>query len=278
MVIYMLKIKNNFDLKSTITCGQIFRFIEDCNSYTIIVKDRVINLKQDNDYIIIESNKEEDLEEFIYDYFDLNRDYEKIENEILKKDKKLKEAINFSKGLKMIHQDPFETLISYIISQNNRVPSIANALNLLSLNYGEKVIFKDKEYFLFPSLEKLSKLSVEDFRNCKVGFRDKYLYEIIESINNKKLELDKIYEMSGDEALKYLVEFKGIGVKVASCILLFAYQKFDVYPVDTWVKKFMKEDYNIEGEANIRKFTYEKYKDYSALAIQYMFNYKRNKK
>ena len=274
----MLKIKNNFDLKSTVTCGQIFRFIEDGNNYIIVVKDRVISLKQDGDFIIVESNKEEGLEEFIYDYFDLNRDYEKIENEIIKKDKKLKDAINFSKGLKMIHQDPFETLISYIISQNNRVPSIANALNLLSLNYGEKVMFKDKEYYLFPSLEKLSKLSIEDFRNCKVGFRDKYLYEIIESINSKKLELDKIYDMPGDEALKYLVEFKGIGMKVASCILLFAYQKFDVYPVDTWVKKFMKEDYNIEGEANIRKFTYEKYKDYSGLAIQYMFNYKRNKK
>jgi len=274
----MLKIKNNFDLKSTITCGQIFRYIKEDDNYTIVVKDRVISLKQDEDFIIVESSKEEGLEEFIYDYFDLNRDYEKIENEIIKKDKKLKDAINFSKGLKMIHQDPFETLISYIISQNNRVPSIANSLNLLSLNYGEKVIFKDKEYYLFPSLENLSKLSVEDFRNCKVGFRDKYLYEIIESINSKKLELDKIYDMTGDEALKYLVEFKGIGMKVASCILLFAYQKFDVYPVDTWVKKFMKEDYNIEGEANIRKFTYEKYKDYSGLAIQYMFNYKRNKK
>jgi len=274
----MLKIKNNFDLKSTITCGQIFRFMEDGNDYIIIVKDRVISLKQEDGYIVVESNKEEGLKDFIYDYFDLNRDYEKIDNDIIKKDKKLKDAIDFSKGLKMIHQDPFETLISYIISQNNRVPSIANALNLLSLNYGEKVMFKDKEYYLFPSLENLSKLKVEDFRNCKVGFRDKYLYEIIKSINNKKLELDKIYDMTGDEALKYLVEFKGIGMKVASCILLFAYQKFDVYPVDTWVKKFMKEDYNIEGEANIRKFTYEKYKDYSALAIQYMFNYKRNKK
>lgn len=274
----MLKIKNNFDLKSTITCGQIFRFIEEDNGYTIIVKDRVISLKEDGDYIIIESSNDTGLEDFIYDYFDLNRDYKKIENDIIKKDKKLKDAIVFSKGLRMIHQDPFETLISYIISQNNRVSSIANSLNLLSFNYGEKIIFKDKEYYLFPSLEKLSKLSIEDFRNCKVGFRDKYLYEIIENINNKKLELDKIYSMKGDEALKYLVGFKGIGMKVASCILLFAYQKFDVYPVDTWVKKFMKEDYNIEGEANIRKFTYDKYEDYSALAIQYMFNYKRNKK
>lgn len=274
----MLKIKNNFDLRATITCGQIFRYIEEDNRFIIIIKDRVINLRESGEYIIIESNKEEDLENIVLDYFDLNRDYRKIEKEIIKKDKKIESAITFSKGLRIIHQDPFETLISYIISQNNRVPSIANSLNLLSINYGEKVIFKDKEYYLFPSLDKLSKLSIDDFRNCKVGFRDKYLYEIINSINNKKLELDKIYNMTGEEALKYLIEFKGIGMKVASCILLFAYQKFDVYPVDTWVKKFMKEDYNIEGEKNIRKFTYETYKEYSGLAIQYMFNYKRNKK
>lgn len=274
----MFKIKNNFDLKATVTCGQIFRFIEENNGFTIVIKDRVINLKEDGDYILIESNKEEDLENIILDYFDLNRDYKIIEQEIIKKDNKIKDAVSFSRGLKMIHQDPFETLIAYIISQNNRVPSIANALNLLSMNYGEKVVFKDKEYYLFPTIDNLSKLSVEDFRNCKVGFRDKYLFEIIECINNKKLELDKIYDMSGDEALKYLINFKGIGMKVASCILLFAYQKFDVYPVDTWVKKYMKEDYNIEGEKNIREFTNKTYGEYSGLAIQYMFNYKRNKK
>ena len=275
----MLKIKNNFDLKATITCGQIFRFIEESdNSFTIIIKDRVINLKEDSDYIIIESNDEENLKEVIFDYFDLNRDYKKIETDILRYDKKLNDALKFSRGLKMIHQDPFETLIAYIISQNNRVPSIANSLNLLSLNYGKKVMFKDKEYYLFPNFEDLKKLEIIDFRNCKVGFRDKYLYEIIKSIEDNKLNLNDIYNMNSIDALNYLISFKGIGNKVASCILLFAYQKFDVYPIDTWVKKFMKEDYNIEGESNIKKFTNETYKEYSGLAIQYMFNYKRNKK
>ena len=275
----MLKIKNNFDLKATITCGQIFRFIlEDDGSYTVIIKDRVINLKEDNDYIIVESSKEDNLKEIIYDYFDLDRNYEIIEKNILKCDKKLEDALIFSRGLKMIHQDPFETIIAYIISQNNRVPSIANALNLISLNYGEKVIFKDKEYYLFPSIDKLKTLTISDFRNCKVGFRDKYLYEIMRSIENNLLDIESIYNMNSEDSLKYLVSFKGIGNKVASCILLFAYQKFDVYPIDTWVKKFMKEDYNIEGEQNIKKFTYDTYKEYSGLAIQYMFNYKRNKK
>lgn len=275
----MLKIKNDFDLKSTITCGQIFRFfMEEDGSYTVIIKDRVINLKEDNDYIIVESSKEENLKEIIYDYFDLDRDYSVIEKNILECDKKLEDALKFSRGLKMIHQDPFETIIAFIISQRNRVPFIAKALNLLSLNYGEKVIFKDKEYYLFPSIDKLKTLTISDFRNCKVGFRDKYLYEIMRSIENNLLDIESIYNMNSEDSLKYLIGFKGIGNKVASCILLFAYQKFDVYPIDTWVKKFMKEDYNIEGEQNIKKFTYDTYKEYSGLAIQYMFNYKRNKK
>ena len=272
----MLKIKNNFDLKSTITCGQIFRFSENNGEFIIIIKDRVVSLKEENDYIVVESNNENNLKEVVEDYFDLKRDYDLIQKSILKRDKKLSDAIVFSKGLKMIHQDPFETLIAYIISQNNRVPSIANALNLISLNYGKKVVFKGKDYYLFPTLDDLKNLSIGDFRNCKVGFRDKYLYEIIRAIENKSLELEKINDMNSIEALNYLVGFKGIGNKVASCILLFAYQKFDVYPIDTWVKKFMKDDYNIEGISNIKKFTLETYKEYSGLAIQYMFNYKRN--
>lgn len=274
----VIKVKNNFDLRSTITCGQIFRYFEDENGFTVILKDRVIKLTEDNDQILVESNKEENLKEVVYDYFDLDRDYELIEKNILKKDKNLKEALAFSRGLKMIHQDPFETLMSYIISQNNRVPSIANALNLISYNYGEKVTFKNKDYYLFPEFDKLKNLSEEDFRKCKVGFRDKYICGILKSINEKDLDLDSIYNMDSEKSLNYLMSFKGIGNKVASCILLFAYQKFDVYPIDTWVKKFMKEDYNIEGEKNIKEFTLNTYNEYSGLAIQYMFNYKRNNK
>lgn len=277
-MINMLKIKNDFDIKNTITCGQIFRYNEIDNGYIIILKDRVISLKIDDDYITVESNNEDNLTQIIYDYFDLNRDYLKIEKEIIKKDKKLKDALKFSRGLKMIHQDPFETIISYVISQNNRVPSIAKSLNLIAEAYGKKITFKGKEYYLFPNYNDLKKVTQQEYRNCKVGFRDKYLYEIVQNINDNKLDMNSIYNMSSEESLNYLMSFKGIGNKVASCILLFAYQKFDVYPIDTWVKKFMSEDYNIEGEKNIKEFTLNTYKEYSGLAIQYMFNYKRNKK
>mgnify|MGYP004455789469 CR=1 FL=1 len=273
----MISIKNDFDIDSTITCGQIFRYTKENINYTIILKDRVISLTVDNQNINIESNNEDNLEEVINDYFDLKRDYKKIEDDIIKMDKNIEQAILESHGLHMIHQDPFETIISYVISQNNRVPSITNSLNLIAQRYGKKIVFKDKEYYLFPSYQDLKTIKEEEYRECKVGFRDKYLLGIVESINNKTLDLDKIYDMTSDEALNYLMSFKGIGNKVASCILLFAYQKFDVYPIDTWVKKFMKDDYNIEGLKEIKEFTVKTYKEYSGLAIQYMFNYKRNK-
>ena len=265
----MIKIKNNFNLDNTITCGQIFRFKKEKNKYIVILSDRVISLVIDGDYIIINSSNEDDLENVINDYFDLNRDYTSLLSKV-NIDKKI---LEFNKGYKIIHQDPYMTLIEYIISQNNKVERISKSLELLSTKYGEKIEFNGKEYYLFPSIDKLRKLSIEDFRECKVGFRDKYLYDIVHS----NINLESINNMDSNTALKYLESFKGIGPKVASCILLFAYQRFDVFPIDTWVKKHMKDTYNIEGEKSIREYTTKRYREYSGLVIQYMFNYKRNK-
>ena len=271
----MVVIKNtDINLEDTITCGQIFRYIkEDDNSYTVILSDRVVNLKKDNNDLLVTSSLEDNLKTVIENYLDLNRDYNKLNTELLEIDDSLRDIINNNKGLKMIHQPKFECCISYILSQNNRVPQIAKALNNISEKYGEKIIFNNKEYYLFPSKDKLKNVSVEDFRILKTGFRDKYLYNFI----NQNINLDLIDEMNSEEALKYLMNIKGIGEKVASCILIFAYSRLDVYPIDTWVKKYMKDTYNIEGISNIRKFTKEKYNQYSGLVIQYMFNYKRNK-
>jgi len=275
----MITIKNikNLDLENTITCGQIFRFQqENDNSFTIILSDRVVNLKYEDNMLFVLSNNENNLENIIKEYLDLDRDYLSIIENIRKLDNKLSYCLDKSLGLKMIKQNNIECIISYIISQNNSVRNIQNSLNLISKKYGEKVIFRNKEYYLFPNLEKLVNITESDFRECKVGFRDKYLANIIRAISTEKLNIDKIYEMNSMDAMKYLMSFKGIGMKVASCILLFAYQKFDVFPIDTWVKKFMLEDYGIEGEENIRKYCSDTYKEYSGLAIQYMFNGKRN--
>ena len=272
-----IKIEKTFKLEDTITCGQIFRFFKmEDGSFDIILKDRVINVYEKNNYLYVSSNNEDDLKSVVMNYFDLDNDYDKINEYLLKQDKKLDDAINFSKGLMMIKQDPFETIMEYIISANNSVPSIASALNNIALKYGKKVMFNDKEYYLFPQYKDLKDVKENDLRECKVGFRDKYLKAMIDKLNNNELDLDSFYNMDTKEALDKLMENIGIGPKVASCILLFAYQKYDVFPVDTWVKKVMKTKYNIEGEKNIRAFASITYGKYSGIAIQYLFNYGRN--
>ena len=272
-----IKIEKTFKLEDTITCGQIFRFFKmEDGSFDIILKDRVINVYEKNNYLYVSSNNEDDLKSVVMNYFDLDNDYDKINEYLLKQDKKLDDAINFSKGLMMIKQDPFETIMEYIISANNSVPSIASALNNIALKYGKKLIFNDKEYYLFPQYKDLKDVKENDLRECKVGFRDKYLKAMIDKLNNNELDLDSFYNMDTKEALDKLMENIGIGPKVASCILLFAYQKYDVFPVDTWVKKVMKTKYNIEGEKNIRAFASITYGKYSGIAIQYLFNYGRN--
>lgn len=274
-----IRITKPFKLDDTITCGQIFRFFkQDDNSYDIILKDRVINVYMDEEYLCVSSNNENDLEKVVRLYFDLDNDYALMNNYLRKSDKKIIPAVDFSSGLMMIRQDPFETIMEYIISANNGVPQIANALNNIAKNYGKKIMFNDKEYFLFPQYKDLKDVSVEEFRNCKVGFRDKYLKLMIDKLNNNEINLDEFYDLDTKEALNKLMENVGIGPKVASCILLFAYQKYDVFPIDTWVKKVMKNDYGIEGEKNIRDFATKTYGKYSGIAIQYLFNYGRNNK
>lgn len=275
----MIKINNiDLNLDDTITCGQIFRFTKETDdSYTVILSDRVVNLKMDNSTLIVKSNDEENLEHIIRDYLDLDRDYNLINKKIIEYDYSFKAIIDECSGFKMIHQPKFECLISYIISQNNRVTMISKVIDNISRKYGKKVIFENKDYYLFPTLDEIKNCNVEELRNLKTGFRDKYIYEIIQKLKNNEFDLDLIDKMDSSQALKYLMNNKGIGEKVASCILLFAYFKTDVYPIDTWVKKYMFDTYKISGINEIRKYTNNTYKEYSGLVIQYMFHVKRNK-
>lgn len=268
---------NNLDLDNTICCGQIFRYekLED-NSYVVILKDRVVKLKYIDNKLYIDSNNMDNIENVIREYLDLDRDYISIIENIKECDDILGKYLDKSIGLKMIKQDPIECIVSYIISQNNSVRNIKNSLDLISYKFGDKVMFLDKEYYLFPSIDKLSKISLDEFRECKVGFRDRYLVDIISDIVENRLNVNYIFEMNSEDSLRYLMSFRGIGMKVASCILLFAYGKYDVYPIDTWVKKYMDTNYGFEDEKKIKEFCKEKYGKYSGLAIQYMFNGMRN--
>lgn len=264
----------DFDLKSTILSGACFRVIEETDgSFTNILKDRVINIKQINNELIVTSSKKDNLEEIIKEYFDLNRDYNIINQELINNDKNMIEVISKCKGYKILNQEPFEMCISYIISQNNNVKRISNSINDISNKYGKKVIFNNKEYHLFPTYDDMKNISIEELRNFKVGFRAEYIKDFLDKYETLK----DINSLNTNDALNELMTIKGIGIKVASCILLFGYKRLDTFPIDTWVKKSISELYNIKNnQKTIEKFAKNTYKEYSGLAIQYLFHSKRN--
>lgn len=271
----MIKLEvENIDIKEVLFSGACFRStLENDGSITNILKDRVINLKQEGNTIYIKSSNYENIENIIKEYFDLNRDYNSINNELLKKNNSIKDMINECKNYRILNQDPFEMGISYIISQSNNVKRISGIINNIAKEYGEKVLFEGKEYYLFPTYDKLKNITINDLKKFKLGFRDKY---IIDYLN--KFESLNIDNKNTEEALKELMNIKGIGLKVASCILLFGYKRLDVFPIDTWVKKYMSDTYNIKDDINeIRKFAYNNFYPYTGLVIQYMFHSKRNK-
>jgi N-glycosylase/DNA lyase len=273
-------LKNDLNLKSTLLSGQCFRVTEESdNSFTCILKDRIINIIEEDKYLKVKSNMEDNLENIIKDYFDLNTDYNLYENE-LSKDKYMEGIINKCKGYKILKQDPFEMFFSYIISQNNRVSRISKSIEKISIMFGKKVLFNNKEYYLFPTLEELKNASLDDLTQTGIGFRNKYVLENIKFLTENPDFLNKLKEMETEDALKELIDLKGIGLKVASCILLFSYHRFDVFPIDTWVIKNISENNkNIKAnQKEISTFAKKQYGKLSGLAIQYMFHYERNEK
>ena len=168
-------------------------------------------------------------------------------------------------------QRVFETVISFIISANNNIPRIKKIIESLCENFGEKI---KGGYYKFPAPEVLSKLTVEDLSIIKSGFRAKYIIDASKKISSGEIDLDKIYSMNSTDGREYLKQIKGIGDKVADCILLFAYQKFDVFPKDVWIKKILHNLYNVEAK-DFDLFIKNKFGDFGGFAQQYLFYYGR---
>lgn len=275
-----MKIKtNNFNLDVCINSGQFFRYnLESDGSYTIILKDRIINAKQIDEFLYVDSNNNNDLDKIVRNFFDLDTNYTLFNKYILEQDNGLKDIVEYSKDFKILNMEPFETVISYIISQRNSVNNIRKKVNILSELYGSKVYYKDKEYYLFPTPKQLENVTIEQYSSIGLGYRDKYLFNTIKDINCGKLNLDYIYKLNGNEGIKYLLNYSGIGLKVASCILLFAYRKYDVFPIDTWIIKGVKDVYNIDKVKCIKDYCEKNLNKYSGIMLQYVFNYYRNKK
>lgn len=272
--------KCGINLYDTLFSGQCFRMnLESDGTFTIILSDRVVNIKEEGNFLILDSNNLEDLDLIVSRYLDLGRDYNSINEEICKKSDVLSDNIHLCDGYRILNQNKFEMFITYIISQNNNVKRIIGSVDKLCKLYGKKIVFRGEDYYLFPTYDEMKDISMEELKEIGVGFRDKYIINALNKLESDKLFLDKLDVMNTIDALYELTSIKGIGTKVASCILMFGYGRFDVYPVDTWVRHFVSENYNIKDDIkSISEYMKDIFGSYSGLAIQYFYHIQRNQK
>ena len=281
---YILEDCKSFEPEHIFECGQCFRWNkQEDGSYTGIFKENVVNVKKENNRIIFKGICKENIKEECIDYFDLDTDYDNIKSRLSNVDDYLKTSIKYGEGIRILNQDLWETLISFIISANNNIPRIKGIIERISKSYGKKIVWNNNEYYTFPTPQELSKASVEDLRKLGLGFRDVRVYETTKIINENPDKLKKLADEKDVNKLKEeLLQFPGVGPKVADCIMLFStLKRLEVFPIDVWVRRVMNELYiKNEDEAKINKKEIEqlaktKYGNLAGIAQQYLFYWRR---
>lgn len=287
----------DFKLSHILENGQCFRWdrIEEQNDSAFIgvVSNNVFKISEKEKEILgndklevikltdiyVETTMEETVaKKFLEEYFNLSENYEDIKKKYSGNYESLKKATEFAYGLRILKQDEFETIISFIISANNNIKRIKKIINNISMKCGKKIEFEGKEYYGFPSIEELRKLKEEDFKSLGAGFRAKYLESTVNKIYSDNLEkyIEKLNNLSNKELEKELLNLKGVGPKVANCIMLFGFNRIDSFPIDVWVKRVMQEEFFGGEEVSNKKIEefantlYEK-----GLAQQYLFYWRR---
>ena len=270
----------NFDPLQVLSCGQAFHWdMEEDGSFTTVHKDQWANVKKEGKNISWIFSEKDQKEEW-FSYFDLQTDYkgiiERIDTIPL-----MKKATEYGKGIRILKQDPFETIMTFIISANNHIPRITKAVKDLSRIYGKEIgEYNGRALYSFPNPGEFSKASQEELRNIiKVGYRDKALIETGKRILSGEFDLAKAGSLSTEDLRKELLDLPGVGPKVADCILLFAYQRMEVFPVDVWIHRVMEE--YIFGEKGSKKEIHQKsvelFGKEAGYAQQYLFYYGRAK-
>ena len=257
----------DFNIAQIAESGQCFRWNKIAEmKYRGIIGNKICEIKQTGEEIQVLGIDKAEFEE----YFDIGRDYGYIKR-FYSKDKALTEAIKAGEGIRILKQDKFETLISFIISANNNIPRIKKSVEAISKRFGKKI--RD-EYYAFPMPNELSHATEEELRECGVGFRARYIYKTCRDILNG-FDLDMISKLPGAECKKELMKLTGVGSKVADCVMLFSMQKVDAFPVDVWIKRIMEELY-IKKEVSLKEieqFAKDKFPLDAGIVQQYLFFY-----
>ncbi|MBR5437573.1 MAG: DNA-3-methyladenine glycosylase 2 family protein [Clostridia bacterium] len=256
-----------FNVELSLFCGQAFRWRKnEDGSFTGTVRGKVINIVQNENQIILNGCSKEDFENIWYGYFDLERDYKSI-CESFEDDVNLKKAKDEYYGIRVLNQEPWEALCSFIISQNNNIPRISGIIGRLCENFGENI---DGENYSFPSYERLKGVTADDLSVLRAGFRGKYIADAVEKLNSEEISLTEIEKMPIEKAREELMKIKGVGAKVAECTLLYGFGRKEAFPVDVWVKRIMSELYP-DGLPECTK-------NVEGIAQQYLFHWRRNLK
>ncbi len=253
-----------FDLKDTLLCGQCFRFSENADgSFSGVAKDKAITVKKSEGVLSFYTD-EDTFNEFWRGYFDLDLDYNNIKKELSSLHPMLKEAADFAPGIRILRQDPFEALVSFIISQNNNIKRISGIVDRLCALCGEEIA---EGVYAFPEVSKLSELTAEDLAPIRAGFRARYIEDAVKKVASGEVDLDGLKNFSYDDAKDELMKITGVGVKVADCVLLYGFHKLEGFPLDVWMKRAMSVLFDgIDGRS---------FGKYAGIAQQYIFHYAR---
>jgi N-glycosylase/DNA lyase len=283
-----VKLAVPFNLDVTLCCGQVFRWEKKGDWWYGVASDKAFKVRQVNaelDFVNVD-------EKFVENYFGLDDDLQEIRNRI-GKDEHIRKALREFWGLRIIKQDPWECLISYICATYKSIAAIRNMLFKLSKKFGEKMAFDDCDFYTFPAPEKLAKTSESDLMECGLGYRAKYVLATSKRILENDFSLESLRKMPYQQAKKELASFPGVGLKVADCVLLFSLGKREAFPVDVWVKRVILKHYaahfpnqfieKILNHDSLSNREYEKlnefgrtyFGEYAGYAQEYLYHYER---
>lgn len=266
----------DFDPVHVFECGQCFRWNKTENgSYRGVVSNRYVEVSVVGDELHINNATEQDFIDIWYDYFDLGTDYSEIKR-LIEKDDIMKEAVKAGAGIRLLKQDFWEVLISFIISANNGIPRIMKTVEHLSQLMGNQIDATSGAY-QFPAISQIATKTLEEVQQCRAGFRCKYIHQTSKIMHENTIDKKRLLTMDTDSARRELMMLPGVGPKVADCILLFSGTKYNVFPTDVWVKRVMEELY-LKREASLKEiqaFAKDYFGDLTGYAQQYLFYYAR---
>lgn len=272
---------SSFDPRDIFRCGQAFRWEEiTSNRYLLTACQRVIEVEKRQDRMIFHNTNKGDFEKIWRDYFDLDTDYEKIQERLIRRDPVMEEAVKFGRGIRILKQEPFETLISFIISSNNNIKRIKGSVEGLARAYGEVIqSYGGRLHYAFPTPKALSEASLEELKLLGLGYRARYVKLTAERVWQNPGILQKMMQEKRRECLEGITNFSGVGPKVGSCVVFFSMGKGEAFPVDVWVKRMMEALYFQEEKTvkEIEDFAMKKFKKDAGYAQQYLFYYAREK-